>query len=263
MGQRTVVIIITCHGLGRPRSPVLTPVDDLARDLEALLEAGFTFVTLDDCADWLAGGRELPRLAAALTFDDGYASVAADGLPLLSRLGIPSTAFVIAARVGQGNQWPGQSRHVPPMPLLTTGQLAALVEAGVTIGSHSLNHEVLPALDDDRLHAAVVQSADRLEELCGVQVRHFSYPYGRTGRREIELVRVRYRTAVTTQCRRVDRRSDPHALPRIDIHDLMVARRLGLIGGGIPDAYLTVRRLGRRCRRLAERTTGAGWEGVR
>ncbi|MGE0453602.1 MAG: polysaccharide deacetylase family protein [Vicinamibacteria bacterium] len=54
------------------------------------------FATLDELAEPPAGGRPL----AAVTFDDGYADVHENALPLLRRKGIPAAIFVVSDLVG-------------------------------------------------------------------------------------------------------------------------------------------------------------------
>ena len=263
MGVLTTILIVTYHALDLQRSPISVPASELETNLSALSDAGFVFVTLDQCADWLEGRISLPDRCAAITFDDGYASVAQDGLATLHRHQVPAAVFVIAGRIGGDNQWTGQSRQVATMPLAGPAEIDAFLAAGMTIGSHSLTHAAMPSLTDGVLADEVNQSADRLEALTGVPVRHFSYPYGRRGPREVAAVRQRYRTAVTTACRLVDAGADPHDLPRIDAHDLAIAIRFGLLNARSMAPYLDVRRALRRARRFAERFIGVGWEGLR
>lgn len=52
-------------------------------------------VPLDDAARRLAEGRPLPRRAVALTFDDGYRDSLDVAVPLLRRLGLPATFFLV------------------------------------------------------------------------------------------------------------------------------------------------------------------------
>ena len=121
----------------------------LTNDLEALAAAGFTWASLDDCADWLAGTITLPPRTAIVTFDDGYASVASAALPVLQRLRVPATVFVVAGRIGSDNQWPGQWPAIGRARLLDAGALRALTEAGVALAG-LLTHPRLTELDDAR-----------------------------------------------------------------------------------------------------------------
>lgn len=71
----------------------------------------------------------------------------------------------------------------------------------VTIGSHSVNHHALSRLGSFEARNEIAESKRRLEEVLGVEIGHFSYPYGRAheaGRREFEMViRSGYKTATT------------------------------------------------------------------
>src|SRR5688500_8722151 len=90
------VLIVNYHAIEPVRSAVSCTPEDFRADIHALRDAGFTFVSLDDCADWLAGRCDLPACAAAITFDDGYASVASRAVPFLVSQAVPATVFVIA-----------------------------------------------------------------------------------------------------------------------------------------------------------------------
>lgn len=250
------MLIATYHAIESPASPVCCPPQQFEADLASLLDAGFQFISLDDCADWLEGTKRLPERSIALTFDDGYASVASKALPMLARFRLPAAAFVIGNRIGGDNRWPGQWPSIPTMPLASAAQIRELAAGGFTIGSHTWSHPVLTDVDDERLAAEVDQSADRLEQQLGVSIRHFAYPYGLRGNREVAAVRRRFRTAVNAEAREVTRNSDPHDLNRVDCHDLAVAVRLRLFEPLTFGPYLALRRNVRKLRRGVERLIG-------
>jgi peptidoglycan/xylan/chitin deacetylase (PgdA/CDA1 family) len=250
------MLIVTYHAIGGPPSAVCATPAQLEADLSGLADLGFAFVSLDDCAEWLAGRRALPERSAAVTFDDAYASVVSNGLPVLRRLHVPATVFVIAGRIGGDNRWRGQWRSIPSMPLADTAGLRELTAAGIAIGSHTSSHALLTAIDRETLRAEVEESADRLEQTLAVPVRHFAYPYGARGPREIAAAKQRYRTAVNAEPRVATRDSNPHDLCRVDGHDLRVALGLKAVGPRVLRPYLAVRRSVRRLRRSAD-----GWLG--
>jgi peptidoglycan/xylan/chitin deacetylase (PgdA/CDA1 family) len=242
------VLIVTYHHIATTPSPVSVTSEQLASDLTALEDAGFSWTTLDACADWLAGGAALPARSAVITFDDGYASVATSGLPLLQRFGVPATVFVIAGRIGGDNQWPGQWKDIAREPLLDARAIGELTAAGMSLGCHSLSHPRLTELDGAALQAETLDAADRLEQVTRAPVRHFAYPYGIRGGREIEMARKRFRTALTADCGVVTSSSEAFELPRFDAHDLRVAARLRLLGAPGLAGYAAIRRAARRMR---------------
>lgn len=248
------MIIVTYHAVGDRNSPECVTAAQLRSDLDGLRDAGFSFVSLDRCAGWLEGGIPPAGRSVAVTFDDGYASVASLAAPILAGRGIPFTVFAIAGRIGGDNQWPGQWRSIPRMPLMDEVQLRAVVDAGGAIGCHSWTHAALPSLDAARLRREVVDARHRLEDLTGSAIEHYAYPYGFRGAREIAMVRDHYRAGVNAYpavVRDTDRRYD---LNRIDCHDLRVALRLRLVRQPVLQPYLGFRRTLRAMRRRLEGT---------
>lgn len=250
------MIIVTYHAVASPASPVCCPPEQLDADLSSLRAGGFSFVSLDDCADWIAGRRELPERSAAITFDDAYESVISGGLPVLKQHGVPATVFVIGSRLGGDNQWPGQWSSIPRMPLADRAALGVWSAAGMSIGSHSWSHAVLPELTAARLSDEIDGSATRLEDALGVPVRHFAFPYGFRGAREVAAARTRYATAVNASPRVVHRGDDAHDLHRLDCHDLRLASRMKWFDPGTLDRYLSARRTLRGARRTIDRWLG-------
>jgi peptidoglycan/xylan/chitin deacetylase (PgdA/CDA1 family) len=122
----------------------------------------------------------LPRGMAALTFDDGYAGLHDHALPVLSRLRVPATVFVVAATLTENKtvDWVDD----PPAHELRTldrEQIREMQDAGVAFGSHSLEHRDLTELT----YAACVEdlktSRAVLEGILGGPVRMLAYPRGR------------------------------------------------------------------------------------
>ena len=62
----------------------------------------FELLSLDEIGLRLESNQPFHKPAAAITFDDGYADVYYNALPLLKRKGIPSTVFVVTGLVGTG-----------------------------------------------------------------------------------------------------------------------------------------------------------------
>lgn len=58
-------------------------------------------------------------------------------------------------------------------------QIAALQDAGMIVGSHSVSHGVFSNMSVERQRCEIVDSFDTLEELVGgLDIRTFCYPYG-------------------------------------------------------------------------------------
>ena len=70
------------------------------RQMEYLVQRGYHTVTLDELNEWQMGLRDLPPNAVAITFDDADESVYDYAFPVLKRLGLRATVFVVTGRVG-------------------------------------------------------------------------------------------------------------------------------------------------------------------
>ncbi len=249
------MLIVTYHAIDARPSPVCTAPERLAWHVARLRGAGFRFVSLDECAAWLVGGVVADGPAVAITFDDGYASVIQQALPILAAEHVPATLFSIGGRRGSDNRWPSQWASVPTMPLADDRALREWLAAGMAVGAHTWSHCALPSLEHDEAEREIVEAGDRLAQALGTEVRHFAYPYGLRTARDVRLAERRYLTAVTAEPGVVRRTSSQHDLPRLDAHDLHVGLRLGLVGTRRLVPYLAARRGFRRVRRRLEGTS--------
>ncbi|MCY3782212.1 MAG: polysaccharide deacetylase family protein [Chloroflexi bacterium] len=178
--------------------PVIAPVltyhhtrgADAFRDhLTALLDEGLEPISFDQLIAAIEGWATLPPRAFVLTFDDGWLGQYHDALPVLLELRVPATFFVL----------PGFDRH--GQGHMTIDQIRDVRAAGMTVGSHTLNHARLPSLIRQNLGAAqaevVLSRADLERDVDGVD--YFAYPNGLYDDDVIQLVRDSgYRAAVTT-----------------------------------------------------------------
>lgn len=144
-----------------------------------------------------------------LTFDDGYAAIAGDAVPVLREHGFTATVFALPGRLDGVNDWDEGT----PWPLLSASQLADLAAAGMEIGSHGATHAALAGAGPRLLAAEVAGSRARLRQITGQPVRGFAYPYGALDQRARDAIRdagYGYACAV-----RPSGPPGPYALPRI------------------------------------------------
>jgi peptidoglycan/xylan/chitin deacetylase (PgdA/CDA1 family) len=93
--------------------------------------------------------------------------------------------------------------------------ISALADAGMTIGFHTVDHSVLPILDDPALEEAVSRGRQELAAIAGAKLRYFAYPHGKTDERSAAAVRrAGFEAAFTGTPRPVRRGDDRHRLGR-------------------------------------------------
>jgi peptidoglycan/xylan/chitin deacetylase (PgdA/CDA1 family) len=100
-----------------------------------------------------------------ISFDDGNLSDLDIGLPLLRERDLLADFFVLTGRIGK----PGS---------LDAKDILALQAAGMTIGSHGINHLKWSNLDPKVLTAEVTESRHVLEALCAKPVLSAAIPFG-------------------------------------------------------------------------------------
>jgi peptidoglycan/xylan/chitin deacetylase (PgdA/CDA1 family) len=128
----------------------------------------------------------------SITFDDGYADNLYVAAPLLVARNIPFTVFIATDFVKKREK--GFLRH---------NELQQLSKvSGATIGAHSSTHCNLTLCSNHELRAELEDSKHYLEDLLGMYVTTFAYPYGQADMRVREAVqRAGYEVGV---CSRFD-----------------------------------------------------------
>ena len=166
--------VLVYHGIAEPTetdpSRLLTAPRHLEAHIRFLQRARYRFVT----AEQLLEEGKPARRTALLTFDDGFRNWLTTAVPMLERLGVRGTFYVCPGRYRmQHPEVPGDKGQ-----LLDAAEARSLAESGMELGSHTLTHPDLRALDDQALARELSVSKAAVEELTGRPCRTFAYPYG-------------------------------------------------------------------------------------
>ena len=194
---------------------------DFAAEMRWLAAHGFHTITQAQLFAALERGRRLPARPVMITFDDGYRDVLVNAAPVLRRLGMRATAYVITGRISNGD-----------VSFLSWAQLHALEQSGVEIGSHTVHHAELPGLSDPAALQELIQSRHALELHLHHPVQWFAYPAGRFDAHSETLVgQAGYVLAVTTQPGSFQDARTPFALHRFEVLDTTGVRGLASLLG--------------------------------
>jgi peptidoglycan/xylan/chitin deacetylase (PgdA/CDA1 family) len=215
-GRTIVVPILMYHRIDylRPSLPAITrrlTVDpgDFAQQMRWLRDNGFHTLTQRELLAALRNQQALPARPVLVTFDDGYRDVLGKASPVIERLGLHATAYVISGRL-RGTD----------TSFLTVPELRVLEQRGIEIGSHTVDHANLPSLDDTQALAELTTSRETLERAVGHAVPWFAYPYGAYDARVAALVaQAGYLTAVTTDSGSCQPTQRPLELERLEVLD--------------------------------------------
>jgi peptidoglycan/xylan/chitin deacetylase (PgdA/CDA1 family) len=124
------------------------------------------WLTTDDYSLTPYAPSGLSRGLVSVTLDDGWTNQYTNGLPVLTRYGVPATFYIISGTLTE-------------QPAYMTGaQVQALAAAGHEIGSHTISHPDLTKASTAALTDELSSSRATLQGLIGAPVTDFAYPYG-------------------------------------------------------------------------------------
>lgn len=106
----------------------------------------------------------------SITFDDGYASVYTTAFPLLKRLSIPATVYIVSSWLENRGKYAGHS-------LLTIDQCKELEHNGWEIGAHSYKHNNLIYLSASQCKQKLIRCYRELSDYF-YSPKSLAYPGG-------------------------------------------------------------------------------------
>jgi peptidoglycan/xylan/chitin deacetylase (PgdA/CDA1 family) len=115
------------------------------------------------------------RPKVCLTVDDGFVSFVDHVLPLLRRLSIPATVFIVPGLLGQRASW--MAGEEGARRLMDEGHLEVLRKSGIELGGHGWTHRDLTACGDQELDDEVGRCGEYLRQRWDQKTPWFCYPY--------------------------------------------------------------------------------------
>jgi peptidoglycan/xylan/chitin deacetylase (PgdA/CDA1 family) len=115
-----------------------------------------------------------------VTFDDAFANLLDNAIPVLEQYQIPATIFAVADNLGCLPRWEMPYGHLESTEMTMTAEQLVTVSKNplVYIGSHTLTHPDLAKIRSDQLKTELIDSKRRLEHLLGKPVEDLALPFG-------------------------------------------------------------------------------------
>jgi len=180
----------------------------------------FRVVSLPELVSKLERGSP-PNRELVITFDDGYRDNYENALPVLEKLSLPATFFLITQWIGTDFVPFWDEQLGVRYPWMTWDQARSLQRNGFDVGAHTRTHADLGKVSGRTAREEIVGGKLELERELRAPVRSFAFPYGRwTNLTEAnrELVRVAgFRCCCSGFGGTVSRGTDPFHLPRVPI----------------------------------------------
>ena len=156
------------------------------RQMEFLKVHHYNVVPLLDLFEMLRENKRIPMNTVAITFDDGNLDNFKLAFPVLKKMRLKATIFMITDNIGKEG-WMAEE------------DLKILEASGISIGSHTVHHAFLPNLTKEEIRAELRDSRNKLEKILGHPVFLLSYPSGGFTRQAQAIAKdAGYQGAVTT-----------------------------------------------------------------
>ncbi len=179
---RTMIPILIYHSLTaeatEPYRHYSMDPGRFAEQMEHVASLGFQTLTIGQLVTAMNGpAGSMPARPLVITFDDGFEEMHSVALPILTRLDLRATAYLVTGYPDLRSHW------LAPLgegdrPLLKAGQVRELDQAGVEIGAHGHSHQPLDEMSFATARADIDASRTALEAIVGHPVATFAYPHG-------------------------------------------------------------------------------------
>jgi len=181
-----------------------------AEQMKWLSDNGYQSIKMTDLYVALSRRQKLPAKPVIISFDDGNHDQYENALPILKKYNFSAIFYIKLNNVEKSGGMSWQ-------------ELRNLLDAGMEIGSHTVNHDALTSLSTDKVKYELSESKKILEDNLKIEISSFAYPGG-SYNSDIEkaVADAGYKTAVSTRRNAYQKISgDLFLLPRIHIDDEM------------------------------------------
>lgn len=175
--------LLIYHGFSTPipdddKYKLMCSKDIFEDQLTTLLDAGYTFITLEDLYKYKKGNIGLPEKVVAITMDDGWLGNYTEAFELIQKYKVPATIFIVEELVGT----PGY---------FSWEQAKEMYDSGlVKIHVHGRYHKAATDYSKEKLIEDYNHTHSLVEEKLGAKVQKImAYPAGDSSESTIKALK--------------------------------------------------------------------------
>ena len=202
------------HSISDGNNPLSVPIKNFEKQMKFMSHNDYKTINLKDLSNLNKYGKFF-----IITFDDGYEDVFVNALPILNKYDFTATCFFVSKYIGKHNIWDENKSNYIKLNLMNKEQVYEWSKNGMEIGSHSLDHKNLKDLNYNDKYSQITEPKETFNKLFSIDIKSFSYPFGKIDDQSVEIVQDNYSYAVTTNRSRFTfNKFDNFKLPRIPIN---------------------------------------------
>lgn len=209
----SVIPVLMYHSIAEDGQKMSVSKHNFHKQMKTMLKLGFKGVNLRDVL------KDKSKKKFVVTFDDGYQNVFTNAYPILKELNLKATCFFVTNKIGKFNEWDENNNYYKKRNIMNEDQILEWNENGFEVGSHSLDHENLTKIDPLKKKDQIAMSKLFLKEKYKIDVKSFSYPFGRFDDDCVNIARKYYEYSVTTKRSRYKTKIfETSKIPRIPVN---------------------------------------------
>ncbi len=240
-----VPVLLYHHIAPHPGDTVTVTPEVFASQMQWLSDEGYGFLSAGELLGHVAGTSPAEGKSVAITFDDGWLDNYLHAYPVMQRLGIKATMFVITARADAaslaGCRFPAEVPcHETAKGFIRAGEaervvldwqtIRAMAAGGLmSFHSHTLSHRRSVDLSEEELLFELAESKKTLQRELGRESDCLCWPYGSFNEQCMEIARrAGYQALFTTIDGLCPPASDLMRINRIEVADSLEWLRMRL-----------------------------------
>ncbi len=175
------ISILMYHSISNSfENEVSVKLDEFKKQMEYLAK-NYNVIKLEEAVQYIRNGEIAKNRLVVITFDDGYKDNYYNACPVLTRLKLPATIFLLLEYIETSKKWPpGDERGSGEFDnlILSWQEIIEMSKNGISFGGHTVTHPVLSRVFGDKLFEEVNKPKMEIQRRLGLPVRAFSYPLG-------------------------------------------------------------------------------------
>ncbi len=134
--RQNAVPVLEYHSVGGDYdwpAEIIIDKDAFEKQLQYLQANGYSMLSMEQMIAGFKNNEDMSK-SVVLTFDDGYMDNYTVVLPLLQKYNARASFFIVQSKIGKPNY-------------MGHDEIMALIHAGMDLGSHTINHNILTDID--------------------------------------------------------------------------------------------------------------------